>query len=214
MWIECDEVMLPTNKQSKLCIYKGKELIWLGNGAISKTSDYGYNNQHIYITSNDEIKYNDWFMDLDKLEFFKAGENVDLHLVNVLKPNYKKIIASTDKSIGLHNISIDWIKYTYIEKYNEKIHINKVMIEYEVNTYLNRIDGTLEIVDKSFDSENSLYKTIDICQLKIDSDNTINIKEVKNSWNKEELLEEFLKCNHDLKIMKASEIREWVDLNL
>ena len=61
-----------------------------------------------YLISDDKIEQWDKFIDLDpKSEFFgdvlTAGHNVDLHLINNLKTDYKKIIAEP-KEIGLMEV--------------------------------------------------------------------------------------------------------------
>ena len=107
--------LIQTDKPSSLHNKNGE----LGNYPSTKLyiEDFKgnqHNSFHIYITSDEEIKEEDWFMDVDELEILKASENVELHLVNVLKPNYKKIILTTDQDLikdGVQSIEDDFLEW-------------------------------------------------------------------------------------------------------
>jgi hypothetical protein len=101
--------VLPTDKRSRLRLDDG-ELV-LGNSKLCQnTLNYQY--QNIYITNDEEIKEGDWFYDEDEDEILKAGKNVDLHLVNNLKPNFKKIILTTDQSLdGVQKIDDEFLEW-------------------------------------------------------------------------------------------------------
>ena len=85
------------------------------------------------------------------------------------KNGYKEILSSTDASLGLPQPSQQFIE-KYIEKYNKGNVITDVLVEYE---YL--------LDDRA---------VLPYWNLKINTkDNTITIKKIKDSWNREEVIE-------------------------
>jgi hypothetical protein len=162
---ECDVVMLPTDKADYTSLIKNddkanvKGLFWNQNRDKNSYFTQEYLNSvpakafHLYVLSNDEIKEGDWFYDEEEPEILKAGKNVDLHLVNNLKPNFKKIIATTDsfltikvksrfltdgitihkqlyKQVALPQIPQYFIEH-FINEYNKGNVISKVLVEVE-----------------------------------------------------------------------------------
>ena len=136
----------------------------------------------------------------------------------------KKIIATTDTSlkvIKLSNLGENWkdislpqpsqefIQY-FIEEYNKGNIITDVLVEYDD-------------LHKDYD-EMGLYNPNISIQLKVNSDNTINIKSIKDSWNKEEVdLEksEFIHLffsHHYTELsnkgITSEYIRKWIEENL
>ena len=127
--------------------------------------------------------------------------------------NCKKIIATTDKSLTINitrilgvtrelpQISQSFIEY-FVSKYNKGNIITKVMVEYEVRNDFKDMEDALN---------GDAYK------LKINSDNTINIKSIKDSWNKYEFIANLIKYREDYETFKQSchfgpnpkEIEEW-----
>ena len=123
--------LIPTDKPTRLHNKNGD----LGNYPSTKLyiEDFKgnqHNSFHIYITSDEEIKEEDWFMDVDELEILKASENVELHLVNVLKPNYKKIILTTDGDLikdGVQSIEDDFLEWFVNNPRCEWVEVKKEM---------------------------------------------------------------------------------------
>ena len=104
--------ILPTENYSPLVHSTSRYGGFFKSEHYSPMKEMGDSYQHIYITSDEKIKEGDWFMDVDELEILKASENVELHLVNVLKPNYKKIILTTDPSLdGVQKIDDEFIEW-------------------------------------------------------------------------------------------------------
>jgi hypothetical protein len=96
---------------------------------------------------------------------------------------YREILATTDKSLGLPSPSDGFIR-KFIEKYNAGTPITKVMVEYEeypITTY-GMSDGEPETDTR----------------LKVDKDNCITIRPVKESWTREELPIEAMKEYNEL----------------
>lgn len=123
-------------------------------------SDITFQRQHLYIISNDEIKEEDFFM--------SAFMSYSLHNVKEGYAEYpdttncKKIIATTDKTLGLPQIPKEFIE-AYILSYNmgSMNTITEIMVEYE------------EIISYS-------SKKVDHYKLKIDENNCISITANEN----------------------------------
>lgn len=97
---QCDVVMLPTEKASKITFLENK-LMHSGNvNWQSKQHDWEEGdgiNQNLYILSDEEIKEGDWFLDNenDIDQYFESKHNKLIHILS------KKIIATTDKSLEI-----------------------------------------------------------------------------------------------------------------
>ena len=137
--------LIPTDKPSRLHNKNGE----LGNYPSTKLyiEDFKgnqHNSFHIYITSDVEIKVGDWFMDVEELEILKASENVELHLVNVLKPNYKKIILTTDGELindGVQAIDDEFLEWFVKNPSCEEIEIDFDVIVTRTKSLLQNQDG-------------------------------------------------------------------------
>lgn len=192
-YVKCKVVMLPTEKAPKN--WKIGELLLDGTSLfLNKTIRSNKTNnvaipQHLYILSNEEIKEGDWVimqtvwgklldnskkkplkvLNQDKTDYLIAEqESPTKWKGNVSKDDCLKIIASTDESLGLPIPPDDFIK-----KYCELGGIEEVFVEFKnvTETYSVGHGEAIDFVNK----------------IKVSSDNTITIKPVKNSWNREEV---------------------------
>ena len=173
-------IMLPTDKGTivKKNITNELKLSSLNNPLL-------WIPQHLYIISDDKIKKDDYYiLFTDKaLTVLRCTGDGDYF-------NCKKIIATTDTSLKIpleHYYGFGTIDYLpqpsqqfiekFIEEYNKGNIITDVLIEYEtLKTTAN---------NKHF-GEGHIYSITN--KLKINpKDNTINIKPIKNSWNREEV---------------------------
>ena len=103
--------------------------------------------QHLYIISDDEIKENNThFYNPHSGQLHISGNHTDYIAIN--KNGCKKIIATTDVSLGLPQPSQQFIE-KYIEEYNKDNIITDVLVEYE-NVYIDSF-GT-KIVQHKKDS--------------------------------------------------------------
>ena len=201
MFKRCKVVMLITNEKASLCISQDKLTRFYGIEPDNEILVY----RHLYIISGDKIKEDDYIYDVmfkrigkvvkDKSVYSNSivyNDRLDCYTSN--KGNCKKVIASTDNSLRIDSsirdksndnygklISIiprplDSFISKYIEEYNKGNVITDVMVEYEAmnTTIINRNYSDFE--------PKVNYK-----------DNTITIKKVKDSWNREELEELCLK---------------------
>ena len=190
-------VMLPTNKPSKLgnlATYQGRSLakvIKEGVKPINTIVQFW----NLYIISNDEIKEGDWYINL--LQDNTIYQN-NIKNYNVNKSYFKKIIATTDTSLKIprknsHTNSVwkldgallpqpskQFIE-KYIEEYNKGNVITDVLVEYE-------LISNEEYFGNTVNPDNDVPYFDE--KLKINpKDNTITIKKVKDSWNREEVIE-------------------------
>lgn len=166
---ECKVVMLPTKDKSTIKKSKFTDKLDY-SPAMILIDEHNWQPQHLYILSDDEIKEGDWYYKPDLNQIFKAEYTPG-------DKNCKKIIATTDKSLkyALNDKRTIWHdtlpepSQGFVKKYCEKGGIDKVMVEYEGY----KVNGMID--------EATSYR------LKISVDNTITIKPIKNSWNREEV---------------------------
>lgn len=185
-------VMLPTNEKAdkgNICFgYYGLQMLKHSDGKTIA------NKQHLYILSDDEIKEGDWFI---------QSNSVLRTCFDLEWKGFYKIIATTDNlKVTLSDYTKDSITYTkfdeilpkpsqsfinkYIDEYNKGNIIIDVLVEYD-EMYLFP-DGSY-----SRSAQNMLnVKAVDL--LKISKDNTITIKKIKDSWNRDEVITFGLKC--------------------
>ena len=148
--------------------------------------------QHLYVTSDEEIKAGDWCVDFEEYsEFYENWDDVFIHQsVGEDYWNNKKIIATTDTSLiceqerflkgyksELPKPSQQFIE-KYIEEYNKGNVITEVLVEVE-ETYIDPIGNKSDC--KLDDTEINYH-------LKLDSQNIITIRKQKDSWSREELM--------------------------
>jgi len=97
--------ILPTDKPSRLYLHSDNEL-QLRTNIIRTSEDYLGSNQHIYITSDEEIKQGDWCI-------YKTGEIIQ-YLVKLNTDNLKKIILTTDQDLikdGVQAIDDEFLEW-------------------------------------------------------------------------------------------------------
>ncbi len=224
---KCKIVMLSTNEPSKignLATYQKRSLakvIKEGINPIGSTVQFW----NLYIISDDEIKEDDWYYDNVVLQIRQWKSFM---IYNKLQ--HKKVIATTDTSLKIDNphYNIGLLAYIplpqpsqqfiqkYVECYNKGEVITEVMVEYELISneeyFLNTINPDDDV---PYFDEN----------LKINpKDNTITIKKVKDSWNREEVIklckQAFLLYKSDNSgypgLIKSTQEKEnkWIEENL
>lgn len=157
--------------------------------------------QHFYITSDEEIEEGNWCINSydNRIWKYKLIPCPLPYWGN--KDTLTKIIATTDTSLELFRISQQFIE-EYIKEYNKGNIITKVEVEY--------------IADYESNS-----MSIGSLKLKITSHNTINIKPIKDIYNRKEvikLLNDFGEhvCEQLLghKLSMTGELYKWCKENL
>jgi len=202
-------VMLPTKDKSNIKLIDNKYLLFGDFRKDWTNQDEMF--QHLYITSDEKIKEGDWCLDIINNSLHKAPKDLSLFIKTC-----KKIIATTDENLNMiphphySNTMIENIGHklpqpsqsfikAYIEAYNNDKPIVKIMVEYENGKllYNKRICscgcelGALE--DSPHDCCGSYRFTerpiFDKEVLKIDKDNYITIKPIKDSWSRKEVMD-------------------------
>lgn len=182
-------IMLPTNEKAKIgdiiqCNNPHKSRIAWKNklGICSFHDDENVITEwqpiHLNIISNEEIKEGDWCYDELRICLWRKTKEITCN-----GEIYHKIIATTDKSLGLPQPSQSFIQ-KYVSEYNKGNIITEMMIEYE-NSKPYSTSG------KEFGSKEFIEANL---QVKVDKDNTITIKKVKDSWSREEVMVLLNKC--------------------
>lgn len=197
-----------------------------GNGVISLCSkilliqndELNYhNNQHLYILSDDEIKEFDWFLTFDVVgrpanichasELRANGLMYDRVTDNcynfTVENSSKKIIASTDKTLNLPEPSQKFIEY-YVKAHNDGTPITEVNVEYKEYT----VDGIVWFQESPYSIKHTKKR------LKVNTDNTITIKRVKDSWNRKEVEELCTKAFRTQFGTGKYGIEKWIKENL
>lgn len=229
MYKKVNVVMLPTNEKANDCpilyfpktkrlnkrTYSDEEL-QAGKGLIKLE----YTTNHLYILSDEEIKEDNYIYNSEKepsiIKYYGKGS----------LRGWKKIISSTDKSLSwiehddtvpypkgkqhfLPQIPQSFIEY-FVSEYNKGNIITYVMVEYETiidwNNYTTIPVGNGGATHKEKQ------------QLKINpKDNTINIKPIKDSWSREEVVQLFNKIFAtdiiDANVKKV-DFDKWIEENL
>lgn len=208
---QCNVVMLPTEKESNIVIYRGETESFLSyyeeGRRVSPTKEFAQ--QHLYILSDDEIKNNDFILYCLDKEPIQYKENCMEQSIKLQEYGYKKIIASTDKSIqalkfegskleafskilvGVKaNISESFVQ-KYIFSYNKGERIDKVMVEYEhISPYWeNQKDHSICFSEEEVNKQGGSYIYHSGDKLKVNSKtNSIIITKIKNSWTRDEVI--------------------------
>ena len=205
---KCKIVMLPHNNIVTIITkyHNGDPNI---KGKLSTNNDICqyHTNQHLYILSDDEIKEGDWCYVKEDSPYPPTIEKVvsikDNFIISNLGSSYindsKKIIATTDKSLKIPrkdtHLNAVWkldgallpqpsqsFIEKYIEEYNKGNQIEEVMVEYE--------EDLIKVYDNLGGHPGGhweLNPETNGIKLFVKCDNTITIKNIKESWNREEL---------------------------
>ena len=225
MKVKRNVVMLSTNKKSNLFINNvNGRLLYDNNSTLHEVLSSG-KYQHLYITSDEDIKEGDQFLvsetELQKcLSVSTEGKifSTELDLNDPLGEDYyyyikeetKKIIATTDTTLTFNDgvytrylptISEGFIK-KFIESYNTNDPITEVMVEYEGKSGIILSYGRGIIPP-------------DI-HLKVDENNSIIITSIKDTWTREEVIEFTEKLRYYINEGNHSifEVNQWIEQNL
>ncbi len=170
MYKKVNVVMLPTNEKATAPIFKSNNHLYIGYGEKLEYKNKDNSYQHLYITSDEEIKDGDWCILFDSFGhlFTDSAQQYIPSKGHVLNNGLCKVISSTDTILNLPQPSQEFIQQ-YIKNYNEGNSITNVKVEYE--DYWIKAEYSLDVA----------YRPV------INSDCTINIKPIKDSWSREEV---------------------------
>ena len=212
---ECEVVMLAAN-YAKLTLFDYKDLKTLSYALGNHKGSTNLIPQHLYITSNEEINEKDWILfqfgsDLvEQVTKILPNGNIIVGENNYRLPKYcRKIIATTDETLyltfnnGKTDLKFvlpkpsDSFIFKYIEEYNKGNIISDVLVEYKWN---GGRAGDYEMIPK------------------IDSNNTITIKKVKDSYSREEVINLLYKYNDGIidrySQLTNKDLDKWIKENL
>ncbi|MCK9429944.1 MAG: hypothetical protein M0R17_08060 [Candidatus Omnitrophica bacterium] len=204
MWKKCKVVLLPTTEKSFLFTKSNYDLEYNQKNPIHGIKYLGWKHQHLYILSDDKIEKDDYiYHRLDSI--ITKFDGID----NPSDYGYYKVIASTDQSLDIQfkdgsgsytmpGISQSFIN-TYISEYNKGNKIETVMVEY---------------LAEDEDWDDTKGAVIIPISLKVNSDNSINIKEVKYTWTREEIIDIIRKYSSYKTREFTSDDINWIEKNL
>lgn len=231
---KCWVFLIPTKNASKISLDVGNRKLFLGDD-VTCLNDL-YINQHLYITSDDEIKEGDWCVDMmpddegiirDVIYQHKKG------LQYLDTSTKRKIIATTDRSLVtkiFSHFSQDLMKVSvykdihlpqpsesfiqkYIESYNKGEIIKEVMVEYDIT------DNLDDLIEAGYSGRDCLNEEYDFSYgVKVDpKDNTITIHTIKESWSREEVIstiKNYISETADCSNMYSKTVLDWCKENL
>jgi hypothetical protein len=223
---ECDVVMLPTDKESKLCFVINTENSTLTLFEDPMEKGKRFFPQHLYILSNEDLKEGDWFIDLHNLDKPKFCDNQQLaNKLNLKKEQVKKIISTTNKELTIigRNISYPILGQTitylpqipqqfidyFVSEYNKGNVISKVLVEVEEydKGYSNK--GT-----SSIPSSFSYWQGMGL-KIKLNQNNEVNIlTKQKQVFSREEVIALITKYNWDSDAANDAWKDKWLEQNL
>lgn len=213
-------IILPTEDKTNISLNKNNTLI-LRDAYIISQDDEKY--QHLYIISDDEIKEGDCVLTTLHSKIEQVLNNKTS--LEFYKQRAKKIIATTNTvlsrelriQVGDDSNYID-VKYPqpsqqFIEKYIESYNKNEVIT-----------DVLVELLSEESYGCDLAYYGLSEPELKVNpKDNTIIIKEIKDTWNREEVKAKLLELLKDISDDEtllhhyAGDYREfnnWIEENL
>jgi len=185
-------VMLPSNEKAENC------LVILSNGKLAYhkgyiTQEYLHNvhssSHHLYFLSENKPQFNDWYF---SERHQKPIQILDIGGIQIIGRNSKKIIATTDTSLGLPTPSKEFID-VFISEYNKGSVIEFVMVEYETNgnwesEKSSGYAGRRCVNCDTWNYIEAKYECACGMSPKTDKANNITIRKIKDSWNKEEVI--------------------------
>jgi hypothetical protein len=193
-------IPLPTNKPADIYEFKGKLY------QDEHYADVRNESWVIYVISEtDEIREGDLVVPIRHEEGYniQIADKGNARLYNE-SDNYFKCIATTNKIYNLPQPTDKWVKY-FIDEYNKGNIIVDVLVEYEVGytrTSTIKLNGEPEI---QF--------------LKTNLNNCINIKTIKNTFTREDMLSFAVLVNDDAhspnpKGIYIELLDKWIENNL
>lgn len=110
-YIECQTILVPANKSR---IAKHENKLHLAEPYSLFSEFVGYEPQHLYIVSDEEINKGDWFY-ADEYAPIEQAKSIEGNFVNGFIRKYcKKVVAATDPSLKLPPIP-DYFLEEYVE---------------------------------------------------------------------------------------------------
>lgn len=182
-------VMLPTEDKTSILKHNGGNVLYYYKDTVLATD--GYTNQHLYSTTDEEIREGDWY--IDDTNAIRQSITSDREYWSK-RLDYKKIVATTDRSlkskgketgfdIGDDGEEVNYFETKYlpgipqafIEKYCQVGGIDEVLIEYE--DFYDE-DKAINLEPSNYTSDEYHRLTLST-KIKVDSNNVITIHSSK-----------------------------------
>lgn len=230
MYKEHKIVMLPSEDKSINQLIKNKYTNKLSIcKQLNADDESSWEYQNLYILSDEEIRENDWFIN-ELNQVWQHNGKVQPSIKS------KKIISTTNKSLSWieHDDTVPYpkgkqyfvpqipqyfIEY-FISEYNKGNVIDKVEVGYEIGNWEHETSVHRKCVNCGTSNHKlDAYNCKCTNTLKVNPDNIINIKPIKTSWNREEIIEILKKREHHIAInmplnCKMLELKDWIKDNL
>ena len=223
MWKEHELVLLPTDKAENALIKSISALNLHGLDKLHYSNQYltqeylshiNCKPYHLYILSNDKINDDDWSYD----RMMKSiGQRNNVYSSKIIATTDKLVIKNMQDSNGVREIDFDLLVSkipesfinTFVTEYNRDNVFTEVEIEYEKYALC-----CSKHVSSTYCAEQCKEYTEHV-KLKINLDNTINIKPYKYNYTKEEvelLIMKYALDEHGVVISPS--LSKWIKENL
>lgn len=213
-------VMLPTEDESNILV---NTIIGLNSFPsykknFTKNAQFeekrGYKHQHLYITSDEEIKEGDWVLDIELQRIFTSHKDQAKHVAVV----FKKIITTTDPKLTFNGKLTP--KWEVLERHNYVPQIPQSFIELWCKLG-GKGEFEVEYVDWcDYDDDDPTGLDRPDVRLKVNSDNTIKIRPIEEKmYSKKEvylIIQRFTQAHplqRGVQILNAN-ITNWIADNL
>lgn len=193
--IKAKVIMLPTKQSNIVKVHEYNSLHLLKGDEHPNNTILNLGiPQHLYFTTDGEIKEGDWVVCLDEIDSTVQNWSVSQAIFKYNNGGNcnsdMKIVATTDTSLGLPEPS-----QAFIQKYCELGGIDKVDIELK-SSDLDYFFGDLKV--------DPIH-------------NTVTIHSIKDSWNREEIYDLLSKAEHEISgcgCREADTVIEYIKNNL
>jgi len=179
---------LPTENASNAIISNNgtvKKFEYHGTQLLTQSylKSIGKESYHLYFTTDDKIEIEDWYYNSTSNRVYKCTDD------QLYEGDNRKIVATTNENLKYtdHRVSpvpnfmdLPQPSKAFIEKYCKVGGIDEVLIEYVNRTYTEWANGNMNPKD--------------YCKIKLDSHNTITIHPIKDSWSREEMIDNIKKA--------------------
>lgn len=192
--------MLPSKDKSEVVLHESGKLGYLPRLSLNMDWEFvekDWTNQHLYFTTDEEIKEGDWVVCLDEIDSTVQNWSVSQAIFKYNNGGNcnsdMKIVATTDTSLQCKGCLDNKNEQKYFYDCNCIPHPPQTFLKnyIEAGGSIDEVDLEYEVIDKGFinalkGNHNYDYK------LKVDPiHNTVTIHSIKDSWSKEEMIEKF-----------------------
>jgi len=108
--------LLPTNDESAVIgLTADEKTLWVAHSGVGNS----YGNKHLYITTNDDIKEGDWYLDNQTNTIYKCDSYKESLSTDEFD-EFQKIIATTDPELVVNAVDIREVQGQMMEGHHHK----------------------------------------------------------------------------------------------